>query len=416
MKKLLDKVDKQKLKKEAKLFVFIAIGGAVVIVLLFLIYQKNFDFNLSPDKPKEKSALKTDLPNAEETQLHGDKRVAYEKEKENAHVDVGRGAQNLSEIFPSIVTESEPDILHLPISDPLQSQKNRTENIKASHDDALQAVEEFYSLTQTQQTEQSQAGQNTGLSDEEIILLRQEEARRQAMEQFDLMMQKYIPQSDHAQAQAQQENSTGQSYSQQHDALTVVSPVIAEKISVSSGLRSSRRSGFYGISQVGTQKNTIRASVYGKHVIQSGQMVRLRMDEPMQVGSAVLPAGSIVIGRATLGEDRLFITIHSIAHSDVIYSVNLDVYDTDGMLGLNLPGSMEMEAVREIASDVANALGTSATNSAILQTQTSASEQLKTDVGRGLLQGTSRYVGRKLQEIKITVQDKHKVYLLPKNQ
>jgi conjugative transposon TraM protein len=413
MKKILAKINKQALKKDAKLFLLIAGGGAFAIATTFWIVEQNSSV-AKDSETKQRSVIIKDIPNAEENALHGDKRKAYEEEQ--MRVDVSKGTQNLSNFLPAMPTTGKEDSFTIPVSGETSSGEKRNETYRQTHSDFERSIDQLNnSVNQSQADNLFQTAQNTVLSDDEIIRIKQEEARAQAMQQFDEMMQKYYtPQP--AQSLPQEENPNGKNYSEPQTALTTVSPIIAEKNSISSGLRASRRNGFYGSSEVAAQKNTIRASVYGKHVIQSGQFVRLRTDEPMQVGQSVLPTGSIVIGKTTLGEDRLFITVYSIEYSDVIYSVNLEVYDTDGMLGLYLPGSMEMETIREIGTNVANALGASATNSAIFQSQPSASEQLKTDVGRGLIQGTFKYAGRKLQTIKITVQDKHNVYLLPKNQ
>jgi conjugative transposon TraM protein len=191
-------------------------------------------------------------------------------------------------------------------------------------------------------------------------------------------------------------------------------PIAAQESGVVSSMHGRRRQGgFFGSTEISDQKNTIRASVYGEHIIENGQFVRFRLQEPMQVGRAVLQTGSILIGKATIGEDRLFVHISSVEQNEVIYTVNIAVYDLDGMTGLNLPGSMEMEAAREIGVEVANAVGNTATSGSMFQVQQSAAQQLKAEAGRGLIQGTFRYAGKRLSKVKVTVQDKHRVYLVP---
>lgn len=415
MKKLFTKINwnalKKAFKKDAVKYLLIAGGGMFAIILIFGIWQAG-SASVKDKEAQEKSALKTEIPDAEEQVLHGDKRKAYEEEQ--MLVDVSGGVQNLGELFPVISTQSQTELLPMPLSEQTSAPDKRSENYQHTHRDFQRSIDELnHTAGSSVQNEPPEVNQTAAVvSDEEVIRIRQEEARRQAMEEFDVMMQKYMPQPEQ-QPVLQEENPNGKNYESKTE-LTSVSPIVSETGGVSSTLRASARNGFFGSVQVGAQKNTIKASVYGKHVIQNGQFVRFRMDEPMQVGATVLPKGSIIIGKAVIGEDRLFVSIHSIEHQDVIYSVGLDVYDTDGMQGLYLPGSMEMEAAAEIGTDLANALGSSAANSAVFQTQTSAAEQLKTDVGRGLIQGTFRYAGRKLQTVKVTVQDKHKIYLRPK--
>lgn len=176
--------------------------------------------------------------------------------------------------------------------------------------------------------------------------------------------------------------------------------------------------GFYGMgsSTSSIRKNTIRATIYGRQVVLSGQQVRLRLDEPMLVGSQILPTGAIVSGMATVGIDRLYITITAVAHEQVITNISLEAYDLDGQQGLFVPGSMESEALRDLGKELTNSIANTTEQSVTsLVNTTKASEQLKTDLARGALQGTSRFINKKLDQIKITVQDGHKVLLRPNN-
>lgn len=176
--------------------------------------------------------------------------------------------------------------------------------------------------------------------------------------------------------------------------------------------------GFYGMgnSASAIRKNTIRATIYGRQVVLSGQQVRLRLEEPMLVGSQILPTGAIVSGIATVGIDRLYITITAVAHEQVITNISLEAYDLDGQQGLFVPGSMESEALRDLGKELTNSIANTTEQSVTsLVNTTKASEQLKTDLARGALQGTARFINKKLDQVKITVQDGHKVLLRPNN-
>jgi conjugative transposon TraM protein len=174
-----------------------------------------------------------------------------------------------------------------------------------------------------------------------------------------------------------------------------------------------RSGGFYGMSGREAQQNSIKACAYGEQVVGDGQNLRLRLLEPMLVGSQVLPVGSILTGTCRIGVDRLLVSVMSVELAGIITRVSLDVYDSDGQQGLYVPGSMEMEAAREVGAEVASAVGSTAGQQVSMFSQQSAAEQIKADVGRGVLQGTFRFLGRKLREVKIQVQDKHRVFLVP---
>jgi len=159
-------------------------------------------------------------------------------------------------------------------------------------------------------------------------------------------------------------------------------------------------------------KNTIRACVYGDQTVSDGQNLRFRLLEPMAMTGQIIPVGTILIGSVNIGVDRLFVTIMSVEYEDIITKVALEVYDNDGQRGLFVPGSLELEAGREVGSDIANSVGSTASSGALFNQQ-SATEQIKTDVSRGVIQGTFKYIGRRLQKIKVQAQDKHTVFLVP---
>jgi conjugative transposon TraM protein len=187
-------------------------------------------------------------------------------------------------------------------------------------------------------------------------------------------------------------------------------------IATTLGRSRERRGGFYGMSHVEVPRNSIKACVFGAQVVGDGQSLRIRLLEPMMVSGQLLPAGSILSGTCRITTDRLLVSIQSIECNGVITRVALEVYDNDGLQGLYVPGSLELEAGREVGSDIANSVGSAAASQTSMFSQQSASEQIKADVGRGVVQGTFRFIGKKLQVIKVTVQDKHLLFLMTQKQ
>ena len=146
----------------------------------------------------------------------------------------------------------------------------------------------------------------------------------------------------------------------------------------------------------GHTRNTIRACVHGDQTIRNGQSVRLRLLEPMRVGKYVLPRNSLVTGEGRIQGERLGIGIIQVEHDGIIIPVELAVYDNDGQEGIFIPGSMEANAAKEVATNLGQNLGTS-----ISITNQSAGDQLLSELGRGAIQGVSQYISRKMREEKV---------------
>src|SRR5574344_630961 len=154
-----------------------------------------------------------------------------------------------------------------------------------------------------------------------------------------------------------------------------------------------------------SDKNTISACVYGAQSVTDGQTVKLRLLEPMAVAERIIPRNAVVVGAARVQGERLGIEITSIEHEGTIVSVELSVYDTDGQQGIFIPGSMEMDAVREVAANMGGSLGSS------INISTNAGAQLASDFGKGLIQGTSQYIAKKMRTVKVHLKAGYKVML-----
>jgi conjugative transposon TraM protein len=158
-------------------------------------------------------------------------------------------------------------------------------------------------------------------------------------------------------------------------------------------------------------KNTIRACIHDDQAVSEGtetqRNVRIRLTEPMSAGGTVIPAHTILTGLARIGE-RLDVIITSIEYMGRIYATDIAVYDVDGQRGISIPPSMEANALREVAANTGSSMGTSITFSQ------SAGQQIAADLGKGVIQGTSQYISKKMRVVKIHLKAGHQIFLLPK--
>lgn len=164
-----------------------------------------------------------------------------------------------------------------------------------------------------------------------------------------------------------------------------------------------------GETESGTMRNTIRACIHGDQTVTSGQGVRIRLLEPMRVGKHVLPENSMLTGEGRIQGERLNIEILQVEHGGAIIPVELAVHDNDGQDGIFIPGSMEADAVKEVAANLGQNLGTS-----ISITNQSAKDQLLSELGKGAIQGVSQYISKKLREEKVHLKSGYTLLLYQK--
>lgn len=155
-------------------------------------------------------------------------------------------------------------------------------------------------------------------------------------------------------------------------------------------------------------KNSIRACVNQTVTLTNGKEVQLRLLEPMRAGNILIPANTLVTGACRIGGERLEVMINSIQYAGNIIPVELQVYDMDGQSGISVPNNDEVKAAKEVASTLASSAGTS------IMISDNAGSQLAADMGKGLIQGASQYISKKMSVVKVTIKANYKLLLLPK--
>lgn len=183
--------------------------------------------------------------------------------------------------------------------------------------------------------------------------------------------------------------------------VTQVSRNVVSSLSASSSRSFNTSVGSSGI----VNKNTIAAVVANNQSVTDGKSVKLRTTEPMWVGSRLIPRNTVIVGSARVQSERLEIEISSIECDGSIYDVELQVYDSDGQEGINIPNSMESDALHEIGANMGSTMGSS------INISTNTGAQIASDVGRGLINGVSQYLNKKLRTVKVHLKAGYRVML-----
>ena len=152
-------------------------------------------------------------------------------------------------------------------------------------------------------------------------------------------------------------------------------------------------------------RKQIASVIAGDQSVTNGQSIKLRTTEPMWIGNRLIPRQTTLTGRARLQDERLEIEITSVETGGSIYEVELKVYDSDGQEGINIPNSMESDALHEIGANMGSTMGSS------INISTDAGAQIASDVGRGLINGVSQYLTKKMRTVKVHLKSGYKVML-----
>ncbi|MGN7706866.1 conjugative transposon protein TraM [Chryseobacterium sp. 22543] len=155
--------------------------------------------------------------------------------------------------------------------------------------------------------------------------------------------------------------------------------------------------------------NSIHACIHRTQTITAGSSVALRLLQGIRIGGIGIPPGTLLTARAGIRDGRLGLEISSVEYKGNILPVEISAYDLDGQLGLNLPYTPDVNAMKEIASGMSSSAGTN------IVLSSSTGQQLISDLTKGVVQGTTGYLAKRIGTPKITVKAGYLLFLLPKN-
>lgn len=122
-------------------------------------------------------------------------------------------------------------------------------------------------------------------------------------------------------------------------------------VSTEPGMNSSNRSGGFHTLRIEQKPALISAIIDQNLRVNAGGRVRIRLLQDIHVGGERIPKGTHVFAQVTgFQTTRINLSITQIYHNQQSLPVELDIYDTDGYLGLHVPGSHFREFTKEIGT------------------------------------------------------------------
>ena len=154
------------------------------------------------------------------------------------------------------------------------------------------------------------------------------------------------------------------------------------------------------------ERNTLCVVVDKTTTPKEGDYVALRLLETARVQQTSIPKHSLLMAQAKIDGNRMHLLIKSIEVNGRILPVKLSAYDTDGQMGVYIPGSEEVSALKEMGANVGGSMGTSFTFSS------SAKDQIISEVTRGVMQGAGQLLQKKLRTTKVTLKGGYRLFLV----
>nr|WP_121269890.1 conjugative transposon protein TraM [Pedobacter schmidteae] len=153
-----------------------------------------------------------------------------------------------------------------------------------------------------------------------------------------------------------------------------------------------------------TPAGTIKAVVHQNQTIVAGAVIKLRLLNDIYVNGFKIPKDNFLYGLASLDGERLNIGISNIQYQDIIFPVQLTVYDMDGLNGIHIPGAISREISKQGGSDAISSIGLSGLDPSIGAQAATAGIEI-----------TKNLIGRKVKMVRVTVKAGYQVLLRDEN-
>lgn len=377
------------------------------------------------DKSEEQQGLNKDIPQATVEQLTDNKLKAYElgdksASEEQAQAEMGR----LSDYFAEATSTPEAQ----------QAQEAPVAKIEGSlqrYEENQRLVSSFYAPDPHEEEREALRAEIEQLREElrkqDSEAEDEEEKQLRLMERSYQMASKYLPQgsqippnafvgaSERTIAETQPKGGATATSVPLLEALTEQRSIVsslAQPMSDSTFIQEygtrERQLGFHSINKQATspQRNTLRVVVDRTATLQEGGYVALRLLETARIKDLRIPRGDKFIAQAKIEGNRMQLLIKSIEVGGQITPVKLSAYDSDGQEGIYIPGSENVSALKEMGANIGGSMGTSFTFAS------SAKDQIISEAARGVMQGASQLLQKKLRNIKVTLKGGYRLFLV----
>lgn len=407
-------MDKKQQEQLRKALVFGGLGLLCALSLWFIFAPSD------KDKAAEQEGLNKDIPEATVRQLTDNKLKSYELGDKSAsesetQAEIGRLSDYFTEEPASLEAQG-------------QSSSTKIEGSLQRYEENKRLLSSFYATDPNAEERDALRAENEGLREalrkKESEEDDEEEKQLRLMERSYQMASKYLPKGGELPAKAflRAEERTivepeAESALQEprmevlaepkHMVSSLAQPMADSTFMQEYGSKE-RHLGFHSaLAQPSSvQRNTLLVVVDHTTTLREGNYVALRLLESAHIGELRIPRQSLLIAQAKLGGNRLHLLVKSLEIGGRIIPVKLSAYDLDGQEGIYIPGVEQVSALKEVGANIGGSVGTSFTFAS------SAKDQIISEAARGVMQGASQLLQKKLRTLQVTLKGGYRLFLV----
>ena len=407
-------MDKKQQEQLRKGLVFGGLGLLCALSLWFIFAPSD------KDKDAEQEGLNKDIPEATIRQLTDNKLKSYELSDKSAsesetQAEIGRLSDYFAEEPASLDAQG-------------QSSSTKIEGSLQRYEENKRLLSSFYATDPNAEEREALRAENEDLREalrkKESEADDEEEKQLRLMERSYQMASKYLPKGGELPAKAflraeerpivePDAESTPQGprmevLAETKHLISSLAQPMADSSFIQEYGSTERHLGFHSAlaQPSSTQRNTLPVVVDHTTALREGDYVALRLLEPACIGELRIPRQSLLIAQAKLGGNRLHLLVKSLEIGGRIIPVKLSAYDLDGQEGIYIPGAEQVSALKEVGANIGGSVGTSFTFAS------SAKDQIISEAARGVMQGASQLLQKKLRTLQVTLKGGYRLFLV----
>ncbi len=409
-------MDKKQQEQLRKGLVFGGLGLLCALSLWFIFAPSD------KDKAAEQEGLNKDIPEATVRQLTDNKLKSYELSDKSAsesetQAEIGRLSDYFAEEPASLEAQGQG-----------QASSTKIEGSLQRYEENKRLLSSFYAPDPNAEEREALRAENEDLREalrkKESEADDEEEKQLRLMERSYQMASKYLPKGGELPAKAflraeerpivePDAESTPQEPRMEvladpkHLVSSLAQPM-ADSTFIQEYGSKVRHLGFHSaLAQTSSiQRNTLPVVVDHTTALREGDYVALRLLESARIGELRIPRQSLLIAQAKLGGNRLQLLVKSMEIGGRIIPVKLSAYDLDGQEGIYIPGAEQVSALKEVGANIGGSVGTSFTFAS------SAKDQIISEATRGVMQGASQLLQKKLRTLQVTLKGGYRLFLV----
>lgn len=407
-------MDKKQQERLRKALVFGGLGLLCALSLWFIFAPSD------KDKAAEQEGLNKDIPEATVRQLTDNKLKSYELGDKSAsesetQAEIGRLSDYFAEEPTSIDAQGQPS-------------STKIEGSLQRYEENKRLLSSFYATDPNAEERDALRAENEGLREalrkKESEADDEEEKQLRLMERSYQMASKYLPKGGELPAKAflraeertLVEPEAGSALQEprmevlaepKHMVSSLAQPMADSTFMQEYGSKE-RHLGFHSaLAQPSSfQRNTLPVVVDHTTTLREENYVALRLLESAHIGELRIPQQSLLIAQAKLGGNRLHLLVKSLEIGGRIIPVKLSAYDLDGQEGIYIPGAEQVSALKEVGANIGGSVGTSFTFAS------SAKDHIISEAARGVMQGASQLLQKKLRTLQVTLKGGYRLFLV----